>query len=225
IGVSTLVPKPHTPFQWVPMEEESVINAQIDLLKRELRGPGIQFTWNDPNETLVEAFLTRGDRKLADVIERAWQLGAKLDAWGDQFRFDAWQQAFDECGLDMNWYARRERPLDETLPWEHISAGLKKEFLMQEYVHTYQGGVVDDCREHCFSCGILGYFKDQRRDAPDDGWACPPLGRGKQRQPVDVSPIPLYFNDDMSPARTGQFAERVPQRRQGTVAKRVEIGD
>ncbi|MBI1299428.1 TIGR03960 family B12-binding radical SAM protein [bacterium] len=223
IGVSTLVPKPHTPFQWVPMEDERVIKEQIDLLQRSLRGPGIHFTWNDPNETLVEAFLTRGDRKLADVIQRAWQLGAKLDAWGDQFRFDAWQQAFVDCEQDMNWYARRARPLDETLPWEHISAGLKKEFLMQEYVHTYQGGVVDDCREHCFSCGILGFFKEQRRDAPDDGWACPPLGRGKERQPVDVTPIPLYFNDDMSPDRTGQFAERVPQRRQGTVAKRVEL--
>ncbi len=225
IGVSTLVPKPHTPFQWVPMEDESVIKEQIARLRQELRGPGIHFTWNNPEETLVEAFLTRGDRKLADVIERAWQLGAKLDAWGDFFRFDAWQQAFADCGLAMDWYARRARPLDETLPWEHISAGLKKEFLMQEYVHTYQGGVVDDCREHCFSCGILGYFKEQRRDAPDAGWACPPLGRGKDRQPVDITPIPLYFNDDMSPDRSGQFEQRVPQRRRGTVAKRVEIGE
>jgi radical SAM family uncharacterized protein len=223
IGVSTLVPKPHTPFQWVPMEDESVIHEQIGLLQRELRGPGIHFTWNDPRETLAEAFLTRGDRRLADVIVRAWQLGAKLDAWGDQFRFDAWQQAFEELGLDMDWYARRERALDETLPWEHISAGLKKEFLQQEYIHTYQGGVVDDCREHCFSCGILGYFKEQRREAPDAGWCCPPLGRNKERQPVDITPIPLYFNDDMSPDRTGQFDQRVPQRREGTVTKRVEL--
>jgi hypothetical protein len=127
----------------------------------------------------------------------------------------------------MDWYARRERSLDETLPWEHISAGLKKEFLQQEYIHTYQGGVVDDCREHCFSCGILGYFKEQRREAPDAGWCCPPLGRGKERQPVDITPIPLYFNGDMSPDRLGQFDHRVPQRRQGTVSKRVElqIGD
>lgn len=223
VGVSTLVPKPHTPFQWVPMETESVIWQQLDLLQRELRGPGLHFTWNDPRETLVEAFLTRGDRKLCGVIERAWQLGAKLDAWGDQFRFDAWQGAFADCGLDMDWYARRERSLDEILPWEHISAGLNKEFLAQEYIHTYQGGVVDDCREHCFSCGILGNFKEQRREAPDAAWCCPPLGRGKERQPVDIVPVPLYFNDEMSPERTGQFAERVPQRRQGTVSKRVAV--
>lgn len=221
IGVSTLVPKPHTPFQWVPMEADAVINAQIDLLQRELRGPGIHFTWNDPEETLVEAFLTRGDRRLSDVVQRAWELGAKLEGWGEWFNFTAWQQAFAECGLDMEWYARRERPLDEVLPWEHISAGLKKEFLVQEYIHTYQGGVVDDCREHCFSCGILGYFKEQRRVAPDEAWECPPLGRGKERQPVDITPIPLYFNEEMSPDKVGQFSERVPQRRLGTVSKRV----
>jgi radical SAM family uncharacterized protein len=221
IGVSTLVPKPHTPFQWVPMEADAVINAQIDLLQRELRGPGIHFTWNDPEETMVEAFLTRGDRRLSDVIQRAWELGAKLEGWGEWFNFAAWQQAFADCGLDMEWYARRERPLDEVLPWAHISAGLKKEFLAQEYVHTYQGGVVDDCREHCFSCGILGYFKEQRRVAPDEAWECPPLGRGKERQPVDITPIPLYFNDEMSPDKVGQFGERVPQRRMGTVSQRV----
>jgi hypothetical protein len=221
IGVSTLVPKPHTPFQWVPMEDEAVIRAQIDLLQRELRGPGIHFTWNNPEETLVEAFLTRGDRRLSDVIQRAWELGAKLEGWGEWFNFAAWQQAFSELGLDMDWYARRERPLDEILPWEHISAGLKKEFLVQEYIHTYQGGVIDDCREHCFSCGILGYFKEQRRVTPDEAWCCPPLGRDKVRQPVDITPIPLYFNDEMAPDKVGQFEQRVPQRRLGTVIKRV----
>ena len=221
IGVSTLVPKPHTPFQWVPMEDEAVIKAQIELLQRGLRGPGMHFSWNNPDETLLEAFLTRGDRRLSAVIQRAWELGAKLEGWGEYFNFPAWQQAFDEAGLDMDWYARRARPLDETLPWEHISAGLKKEFLMQEYVHTYQGGVVDDCREHCFSCGILGHFKEQRREAPDAAWACPPLGRDKVRQPVSATAIPLYFNDEMAPAITGQFDHRVAQRRFGTVGKHI----
>lgn len=222
IGVSTLVPKPHTPFQWAPMENEAVINAQIDLLRNELHGPGMQFSWNNPDETLVEAFLTRGDRRLSDVIQRAWELGAKLEGWGEWFNFAAWQQAFVDCEMEMDWYARRERKTDEVLPWDHISAGLKKEFMVQEYLHTYQGGVVDDCREHCFSCGILGYFKEQRREADDKAWCCPPLGRNKERQPVDIVPVPLYFNDEMSPDKTGQFAERTPQRRFGTVSQRVE---
>ena len=221
IGVSTLVPKPHTPFQWVPMEDEAIINEQIQLLQREMRAPGMRFTWNNPKETLVEAFLTRGDRRLSDVIQGAWERGAKLEGWGEWFNFPAWEDAFAAAGLDMDWYARRARPVDEILPWEHISAGLKKEFLAQEYLHTYQGGVVDDCREHCFSCGILGYFKEQRRDAPDEAWGCPSLGRDKIRQPVDISPIPLYFNDEMSPDLVGQFAERVSQRRFGTVSQRI----
>ncbi len=225
VGVSTLVPKPHTPFQWVPVEEERIIKDQIELLQQELRGQNMFFTWNNPEETLVEAFLARGDRRVADVVELAWRKGAKLEGWGEYFNFAAWQAAFDELGLDMDWYARRERTVDEILPWEHISAGLKKQFLVDEYVNTYKGGVVDDCREHCFSCGILGQFKEQRREAPDDGWGCPSLGRNKERQPVDIMPIPLYFNDDMSPDLTGQFAERVPQRRFGTVAQRVELED
>jgi radical SAM superfamily enzyme YgiQ (UPF0313 family) len=221
IGVSTLVPKPHTPFQWAAMEDEAVINAQIELLQRELRGPGIHFNWNNPEETLLEAFLTRGDRRLCNVIERAWQLGAKLEGWGEWFNFPAWQQAFAEHGLDMEWYARRTRSVEETLPWDHISAGVDKRFLAAEYVHSLEGGVVDDCREHCFSCGILGHFKEQRRAAPDAAWECPPLGNGKVRQPVSILPIPLYFNDEMSPDKTGQFDTRVPQRRLGTVVQRV----
>jgi len=221
IGVSTLVPKPLTPFQWAPMESEAVIKAQIELLQRELRGPGIHFSWNNPEETLVEAFLTRGDRRMADVIELAWRKGAKLEGWGEYFNFAAWQAAFEELGLDMDWYARRQRPLDEVLPWDHISAGVKKQFLIDEYLHAYEGAVIDDCREHCFSCGILGYFKEQRRAAPDEAWGCPSLGRGKARQPVSIAPIPLYFNDEMAPDKTGQFDHRVPQRRFGTVSKRM----
>lgn len=225
IGVSTLVPKPHTPFQWAPMESEAVIKAQIELLQRELRGPGIHFSWNNPEETLVEAFLTRGDRRMADVIELAWRKGAKLEGWGEYFNFAAWRAAFEELGLDMDWYARRQRPLDEVLPWDHISAGVKKQFLIDEYLHAYEGAVIDDCREHCFSCGILGYFKEQRRAAPDEAWGCPSLGRGKTRQPVSIAPIPLYFNDEMAPDKTGQFDHRVPQRRFGTVSKRMATAE
>lgn len=221
IGVSTLVPKPQTPFQWVPMEEQAVIEEQIRLLQRELRGPGIYFSWNDPEETLVEAFLTRGDRRLCDVIERAWRLGAKMEAWGEHFNFPAWELAFAEAGLAMEWYARRERSGDEVLPWDHISAGVHKRFLYEEYLNSLHGGVVDDCREHCYSCGVLGAFREQRRAAPDEAWCCPPLGKGKDRQPVSVTPIALYFNEEMAQGRVGLFDHRVPQRREGTVVQRV----
>ena len=225
LGVSTLVPKPHTPFQWVPLEREDRIRRHVDILKANLRDRHIHFTWNDFRETMHETFLTRGDRRTADVVEQAWRLGCKLDAWNEWFQFDLWQQAFEDCGLDMAWYTHRERPIAETLPWDHISAGVDREFMEMEYVHAFQGGVVDDCREHCFSCGILGYFKEERRSTPDAAWACPPLGKDKARQPVDIVPVPLYFNDEMSPELTGQFGERVPQRRHGTVSQGIEPGE
>lgn len=212
IGVSTLVPKPHTPFQWASLADEDTIRAQIGVLERQLRAPGLEFSWNNPKETLLEATLSRGDRRLAPAIERAWELGARFDGWGDQFNEGAWGQAFAECGLDPDWYARRERRVDEVLPWDHISAGVKKQFLAEEWQHANQGAVVDDCREHCFSCGILGQFKEQRREAPDEGWGCPALGKGKEHQPVHAHPIPLYFNEEMSPDLALTSGPRVPQR-------------
>ncbi len=179
IGVSTLVPKPHTPFQWASLADEETIWAQIGLLERQLRAPGLEFSWNNPKETLLEATLSRGDRRLAPAILRAWELGARFDGWGDQFRERAWGQAFADCGLDPDWYARRARAVDEVLPWDHISAGVKKQFLAEEWQHAQAGAVVDDCREHCFSCGILGQFKEQRREAPDDAWGCPRWARAR----------------------------------------------
>ncbi len=220
VGVSILVPKPHTAFQWAPMEEAAVLNQQLDFLKRRLRIPGIHFTWSKPRESLMEAFLSRGDRRLAAVIQRAWELGAKFDAWGDQFNWDAWRQAFDEAGLDMDWYARRQRHVDEVLPWDHVSMGVDKAFLVQEWLLSQEGAVIDDCREHCFSCGILTVFKQERRRAQETqggagGWGCPAFGRGVSRQPVSRRQVPLFFDPEMSPEKVhlGQFDHPVLQRR------------
>jgi radical SAM family uncharacterized protein len=212
VGVSTLVPKPHTPFQWVPVEDEATLHAHIERLQQRIRGRGFEFSWNDPGDTLVEAFLSRGDRRLSAIIERAWQLGARFDGWQEVSSYHAWHQAFEDLGMDPEWYARRERRIDEVLPWEHISAGVSKEFLTMEYLNSHKGAVVDDCREHCFSCGILGMFKHARRQGPDDTGGCPALGRDKMRQPVDVTPVPLYVNEEMSPELAPQFGPRVPQR-------------
>ncbi len=212
VGVSTLVPKPQTPFQWLPIADESLIWEHIHLLERGLRGPGLALSWNRPRETQLEAVLSRGDRRLAGVIERAWQLGAGFDAWGDQFNEPAWAQAFAACGLDIDWYARRERPVDEALPWDHISAGIHKPFLIEEFRHALAGAVVDDCRDHCFSCGILRQFKELRREVAGDAWGCPALGRDKERQPVSAHAIPLYVNETMSPELAAASGPRVAQR-------------
>ncbi len=175
VGVSTLVPKPHTPFQWLAMADEATIRAQIGLLERQLRAPGLEFSWNSPRETLLEAALSRGDRRLAGVIQRAWELGAAFDGWGDQFNEAAWTQAFAETGLDPDWYARRERDPDEVLPWDHIHAGVTKKFLAREYRKALAGEPTADCRTHCYACGILAAFLDERREVGEDAWACPPV--------------------------------------------------
>jgi radical SAM family uncharacterized protein len=117
-GVSTFVPKPHTPFQWAPSDTKESILAKQDLLKKQLRGKGLKLTWTDPDESMVEAWLSRGDRRLAEVIYQAWQRGAKFDAWKDLFNYQAWMDAFSIVGLDPDFYTHRERDISEHLPWD-----------------------------------------------------------------------------------------------------------
>jgi radical SAM family uncharacterized protein len=173
IGASTFIPKPHTPFQWVPLDDAENTRAKQALLRRELRGPGLKVSWSRPEESLLEAFLSRGDRRLGAVIYRAWQLGAKFDAWMEHYNQNAWQQAFDELGLDPNWYARRPRLLDEVFPWDHIDIGVTKKFLLQDFLWSADGKTRVDCREHCFACGILPKFKQMRMGTEPDAWECP----------------------------------------------------
>ena len=172
-GVSTFIPKPHTPFQWVPCDTVEQIETKQSLLKEQLRGRGLKLNWNDPNETLFEAWLSRGDRRMSAVIERAWQLGAKFDAWQEFFAYEIWLQAFTELKIDPAFYTHRERPIDETLPWDHIDAGVKKQFLTEDYLWSERGQTRMDCRERCFACGILPKYAALRRENPGEVWECP----------------------------------------------------
>ncbi|MFI5267796.1 MAG: radical SAM protein, partial [Chloroflexota bacterium] len=99
VSVSSFVPKPHTPFQWVGQDTMETYTEKVRFLQQNIRGRGLRLSWNEPNESLLEGALARGDRRLAAVIERAWRLGCRFDAWGDQFKFSLWQQAFADCGL------------------------------------------------------------------------------------------------------------------------------
>jgi radical SAM family uncharacterized protein len=182
VAVSTLVPKPHTPFQWLPLADDESLREQIGVLERRLRGPGLALSWNDPRESLLEASLSRGDRRLSNVIQRAWELGAVLDGWGDRMNHAAWVQAFSELGLDPNWYARRERAADEVMPWDHLSVGVTKRFLWREYQKALAGEITDDCRHVCHSCGILVQFRDRGPTAVETNWACAPRGRQFESQ-------------------------------------------
>jgi len=118
---------------------------------------------------LLEAALSRGDRRLGAVIHRAWELGARFDAWGEQRDQGAWARAFEEIGLDPNFYARRERSSEEILPWEIVSTGVSRGFLLNEYRRSQRGETLADCRERCHGCGILTTFGDDWSDE----WRCP----------------------------------------------------
>ncbi len=175
VGCSTFVPKPHTPFQWTTLDSAESIRAKQSLLRRELRGPGVKLSWTEPEQTSLEGFLSRGDRRLGPVILRAWQLGAKFDAWDEQFNMDAWRQAFAEHDLDPEFYARRPRTMNEAFPWDHIDAGVRKKYLAEDYQMSQVGETRVDCREHCFACGILPTFNRLRMNTPAEAWECPPV--------------------------------------------------
>ncbi len=172
-GVSTFIPKPHTPFQWAACDTVEQIQAKQDLLKRSLRDRAIKLTWTDPEETLLEAWLSRGDRRLAEVIARAWRHGARFDAWQDQRRMDVWRAAFAACGLDPAFYTHRPRPAEEVFPWDHISVGIRKLLLWQDYCLSQQEETRPDCRQGCYACGILSAYRNLRRANPGDYWKCP----------------------------------------------------
>ena len=172
-GVSTLVPKAHTPFQWLAMDSREQIRAKQDLLRRELRGPGIKLDLTPPEATLFEARLARGDRRLGAVIEQAWKNGARFDAWTDRFRPGAWDAAFETARIDPAFYTHRERAADEIFPWDHINVGVRKEYLRREYEASLEGRLRGDCREECFGCGILSTYRELREVLPVEAQFCP----------------------------------------------------
>jgi radical SAM family uncharacterized protein len=172
-GVSTFVPKPHTPFQWVPCDSIDQIQAKQQLLKRQLRGNGLKLNWNNPYETQLEAWFSRGDRRLGRVLLEAHRRGAKFDAWQEHFNYDLWLEAFAAAGLDPRFYTHRQRLIDETFPWDHIDVAVKKQYLAEDYRWSLRGQTRIDCRERCFACGILPKFTHLRMQTPGEAWECP----------------------------------------------------
>jgi radical SAM family uncharacterized protein len=175
VGVSTFVPKPQTPFQWVACDtRENILEKQAMLKRQLLKDKNIKLSWTNPEDTLLEAWLTRGDRRMAEIIYSAWKNGAKFDAWGDQIKIrEAWLPAFEEHGLDPAFYTHRQRRTDEVFPWEHITAAVRKNFLFQDFRQSLEGQIRVDCRLNCFACGILPTFANLRRENPGQGWKCP----------------------------------------------------
>jgi len=173
VSAGTFIPNPPTPFHWVPCDSIEYIKEKQTHLRNALRIPGIKINWTDVRETLLEAWLSRGDRKLGQVIYQAWKSGARFDAWQDQLNFNAWENAFVLAGLDPAFYTSRSRAEDEVFPWDHISTGVAKKHLLTEYRLSRQGKTRIDCREVCYGCGILNAYSDLRLSVKDAKWKCP----------------------------------------------------
>jgi radical SAM family uncharacterized protein len=161
VSVATFVPKPHTPCQWLAQDTAEQLTPKHELLKQGLRRLGVHLSWQDTKISQLEAVLSRGDRRLGKVIHKAWELGNKFDAWQECFNYDNWLRAFQESGLDPAFYANRERPLDETLPWQHIDIGVTPAFLTREQMNMRKEKETTDCRYgSCNACGLQRWHPD-----------------------------------------------------------------
>ncbi|MCS7260552.1 MAG: B12-binding domain-containing radical SAM protein, partial [Anaerolineae bacterium] len=174
VSVSTFVPQPHTPFQWAALDPPELIRHKQQLLRHAFgHRHGIIYNWNDPHESLLEAALTRGDRRVGQAILTAWQNGCRFDAWHEHFKPASWEAAFRMHNLDMHWYATRPRDADEVFPWDHIETGVSRAWLWADWQAALRGEVKVDCRHICHGCGILHTFAELRRAGLTTTWQCP----------------------------------------------------
>ncbi|UCH87189.1 MAG: TIGR03960 family B12-binding radical SAM protein [Dehalococcoidia bacterium] len=155
VSTSIFVAKPHSPFQWAHQSTAEELGPKHDLLRRGCKRAGVEFSWEEPEHSLLEAVISRGDRRLGQAIQRAWEVGCKFDAWREHLDWGRWQQAFQECDLDPSFYAHRERGLFEKFPWSHIDVGVSEAYLRGEWLKTAKGAATVDChRELCSVCGV-----------------------------------------------------------------------
>ncbi len=161
ISTSFFVPKPFTPFQWAGMfePEEYLRRAHIvnDHKKTLLNNKSLSYKWHEADITVLEGLLARGDRRVSDAITYVYEHGGIFDAWNEYFNFELWQEAFEKTGISLDFYAYRERPIDEILPWDFIDIGVTKEFMIREWNQSKKETVTPNCRMACNACGAKCY--------------------------------------------------------------------
>ncbi len=158
VNVTPFIPKPHTPFQRHPQLTLDATRERLGYLKKNMTHPKTNLKWQDPLMSLVEGVFSRGDRRLSGLLIAAFENGCRLDGWNDHFDFDKWQNAFDQTGIDPDFYTSRPRTLTEPLPWDHIDTGISKRFLEKEWKNAVNQATTPDCRDHdCTGCGVCDF--------------------------------------------------------------------
>ena len=165
VATAFFVPKPHTPFQWEQQITPEEYLRRCKLLKSHFYSKSIEYNYHAPDLSRLEAVFARGDRRVGPVIESAMRHGAKLDGWDEFFRYDLWQDAFRECGVDMEFYTTRGYGEDELLPWDPMDVGVSKRFLLRERKRAYDAVITPDCRHGCAGCGANCLLKEVSCDA------------------------------------------------------------
>ncbi|MFC5821234.1 TIGR03960 family B12-binding radical SAM protein [Nonomuraea harbinensis] len=180
VSIGGFVPKPHTPFQWAGQADHETVDRRLKALRDSLRrdkeyGRAIGYRYHDGKPSIVEGLLSRGDRRVGAVIRAVWEDGGRFDGWSEHFSYERWMAAAERAGVDVDWYTTREREENEVLPWDHLDAGLDREWLWQDWQDAVSGGEVEDCRwTPCYDCGV-----------------CPTMGTEIQIGPTGRKLLPL----------------------------------
>jgi radical SAM family uncharacterized protein len=164
VSIGGFVPKPHTPFQWAAQCDHETVDARLAKLRDAIRGDreygrAIGFRYHDGKPSVIEGLLSRGDRRVGAIIEAVWRDGGRFDGWSEHFSYERWAAYAARCsdgsGVDLDWYTTRERDYSEVLPWDHLDAGLDREWLWEDWQDALDEVEVDDCRwTPCFECGV-----------------------------------------------------------------------
>ncbi|HQF94023.1 MAG TPA: TIGR03960 family B12-binding radical SAM protein [Microthrixaceae bacterium] len=184
VSVGGFVPKPFTPFQWFGQNTSVELQRKINLLRDATRRErGVDLKWHDPKATMAEGIASRGDRRIGRVIEEVWRRGGTFQEWSEFFNLELWEEAMAANGLEIDWYVYRHRHEDEILPWDHLSAGLHKDFLWQDWRDALAEVGLEDCRwTPCYDCGACTGYSIEHIVAS----ATPPAG-GSQGTGVDLA--------------------------------------
>ena len=165
VATAYFVPKPHTPFQWEKQITPDEYLRRCRLLKSHFYSKSIEYNYHEPDLSRLEAVFARGDRRIGAVIEKAAQMGARLDGWDEHFSYQTWLGAFAACGIDPDFYTVRGYGENEVLPWDTINVGVSKQFLVRERKHAYENKVTPDCRHGCSGCGANTLLREVECDA------------------------------------------------------------
>jgi radical SAM family uncharacterized protein len=179
VSIGGFVPKPHTPFQWASQCDHETVDARLKALGAAMRsdrsyGKSIGFRYHDGKPSIVEGLLSRGDRRVSKVIRAAWADGARFDGWSETFSYERWERcaasALEADAVDLAWYTTRERPYGEVLPWDHLDAGLERDWLWQDWLAAIDpdgAAEVEDCRwTPCFECGVCPAMDTETQVGP-----------------------------------------------------------